>query len=70
MQSGFLSFDIQLLVDKFPNLIFQLADFSWISLVSHKFTLSSLDFWQTTIISGFFISVISILETMISAKIA
>lgn len=70
IQSGFIVFDIQLLVDKFPNLVFQLTDFSWIWLVSHKLTLSSLDFWQTTLISGFIIAVIAILETMISAKIA
>ncbi len=70
IQSGLISFDIQLLADKFPNLVFQLGDFSRINLAMQKMTVSQLDFWQTTLISWFVIAVIAILETMISAKIA
>lgn len=70
IQMWFFSLDIQLLADRFPNLVFQLADFWRLWLASKKLTFSSLEFWQTTFISWFVISVISILETMISAKIA
>lgn len=70
MQSGLISFDLQLLADKFPNLVFQLWDMSWLNVTTSKFNLDALPFRQTTLMSGFVIAVIAILETMISAKIA
>ena len=58
------------MADRFPNLVFQLGDLSWISIIFDKFSLAALPFRQTTIMSGFVIAMIAILETMISAKMA
>lgn len=70
MQSDIITFNLQLLADKFPNLVFHLRDFNRLAVASKKFSFDALWFWQTTLISGFVIAVIAILETMISAKIA
>ncbi len=70
IQSGLIYIDIQLLADKFPNLVFQLGDFTWFDIFKTKFNLESLSFRKVTIMSWFVVAVISILETMISAKIA
>lgn len=43
---------------------------SWVSVALGKFNLDAVPFRQTTVMSGFVIAVIAILETMISAKIA
>jgi sulfate permease, SulP family len=68
MTHGILHWDIVTLATKFPNLAFSLGDFSWMhSFREHYRTWS---FWQQLGINGFMIAAISILETMISAKIA
>lgn len=64
----YIDWNTRLLVDQFPDLTFRLIDLWWIdSLKTH---LLSWWFIQSLLTSGFIISVISILETLISAKIA
>lgn len=62
--------DLQLLLDKFPNLVFKFADFSWFVFAQHTGSIERWMFWKTTISSAFVIAAISLLETMISAKVA